>query len=313
MENFDNILAGLFLFIITSVLAYLFRMRQLYVVTSKLFRHASISKDGSLCELIVYNNGNQVEENIKVNLNPELKAELLACSSKDIKFNDSIMEIDRLHKGCEASAILLIENGVLSYEGISSISSKGTNGTVCKSMPDVHPNYAKFFLGFALFVGFFLALFSEYDKKIYHLIKDPYVEYQLNSIYKKGWSNLENYYDSKLRESYSNNEFPIKLVKADNNNQGGKAEFEVYNKTALPLTVFADDAKAKIPADFNAFADSAPSPYFAYTELPPMSKKSFTVNIPHPTGNPAQSNLKFSLNTGSEHLHDIRFSLEANN
>jgi len=80
VENFDKVIIGLVLFAITSIVAYLFKMRQLYVSVPKLFRHASISKDGSLCELIIYNKGNQVEENIQVDFNPKLKGEL--CSGQ---------------------------------------------------------------------------------------------------------------------------------------------------------------------------------------------------------------------------------------
>ena len=51
MDNVEKIAIGLVLFIVTSVVAYLFRMRQLYVATPKLFRHAPISQGGSLCEV----------------------------------------------------------------------------------------------------------------------------------------------------------------------------------------------------------------------------------------------------------------------
>lgn len=184
MENFEKVVVGLVLFVATSIVAYLFRMRQLYAAAPKLFRHAPISKNGSLCELIVYNRGNQVEEDIKVDLDPELKGELLASSSSDITLEGATMKIERLHKGCEASAMLLIENGFFDATKIISVSSKGTKGTVLKKVTDVPPNFAKAFLVGFLLVGFLPALV--YGTRTYENLQGEYVAYKLQAAYQLG-------------------------------------------------------------------------------------------------------------------------------
>lgn len=109
MDHLYKIIIGLILFVVSSIIAYLFKMRQLYVASPKLYRHAPVSSSGSLCEIIVYNKGNQSEENIKVNFDPDLKIELLASNSNDITLDGFTLNVDRLHKGCEVSVMLLLK------------------------------------------------------------------------------------------------------------------------------------------------------------------------------------------------------------
>ena len=226
MDNIEKVIIGIVLFSITSIVAYLFRMRQLYAAAPKLYPHASISQGGSLCELIVYNKGNQVEEQVQVELDPDLKAELLASSSADIVLEGSTLKVERLHKGCDVSVMLLIEHGVLDSAKISSVSSKATKGIVCKKVADVPPNFAKAFLFAVLLFGFIPAL--SYGIRIYDSLKADYVEHQLQPMYKLGWSNLSTYYASDLRVSYSNHEFPIRFK---------SRQFDGNKKTTLTFEV----------------------------------------------------------------------------
>lgn len=301
MENFVKLAIGLVLFVVTSIVAYLFRMRQLYAAAPKLFRHAPISKNGSLCELIVFNRGNQVEENIQVDLDPELKGELLASSSNDITLEGATMKIERLHKGCEASAMLLIENGLLDPTKIISVSSKGTKGTVLKKITDVPPNFAKAFLVGFLIVGFFPAFV--YGTKAYEQLHGEYVAYQLQGTYKLGWSNLSSYYTSDIRQSYSNQEFPIRFLSRQvDSNKKPTLTFEVYNKTASPLSVSADKNGSR-PGDISNFAS---------LDLRPMSKQSFTVPVPAPTnGSQSPPEITFSLKYGDEFLYGLIYTVES--
>jgi len=239
MESFEKILIGFLIFVITSIIAYLFRMRQLYVSSPKLFRHAHISSSGSLSELIVYNKGNQVEEDILVELDPELKGELLASSSSNVSFEKSIMKIERLHKGEKTSAILLIDNGMLDSTKIISVSSKGTKGRVIKEASDIPPNFAKTFILFIFFICIFPGV--KYAQKAYKTINNQYVEYRLKSIVDLGWSNLSKYYQSDLSMSYSNQEFPIRFIGPQvSENNTSMLVFEAYNKTASPLEVMVN-------------------------------------------------------------------------
>ncbi len=300
MENFEKIAIGLVLFVVTSIVAYLFRMRQLYVVVPKLFRHAQISQNGSLCELLVYNKGNQVEEDIQVTLDSELKGELLASSSSGISFDGSTLKIERLHKGMEASVVLLIERGLLDSAKIISVSSKGAKGRVVKKTSDMPPNYARAFL----FLVFYVALIPVvlYGDKAYYRVKAAYVESQLVSSYKIGWSNLGRYYDSDLRKSYSNQEFPIKAIRGNGKIDGSNMlEFEIYNKTALPMEVSVNRKMAPLGDISN----------FASVVVPPMTKAPLAVRKPDLTADPGSQELRFNIRFGEEFVHSLIYVIGA--
>ena len=300
MENFEKIAIGLVLFVLTSVVAYLFRMRQLYAALPKLFRHAPISKNGSLCELIVYNRGNQVEETIQVVLDPELKGELLASGSGDIALEGSTLKIDRLHKGCEASVMLLIENGTLDSTKIVSISSKATKGSVLKKVTDVPPNYAKAFIFFVVALGFFPAMI--YGNYAYDRIHESYVRYQLKTAHALGWSNLSKYFTSDLKKSYSSQEFPVRyLGRKTDVNERNMLEFEAYNKMAVPLKITANKAESA-PLDVTNFSSA---------EIPPMAKRTFSLLDPRGTTPSDTAELKFTFKSGDEFLYDIEFLVPA--
>lgn len=300
MENFEKVAIGLVLFVLTSVVAYLFRMRQLYVALPKLFRHAPISKNGSLCELIVYNKGNQVEESIQVVLDPELKGELLASGSGDIALEASTLKIERLHKGCEASVMLLIENGTLDSTKIVSISSKATKGSVLKKVTDVPPNFAKAFIFVVLVVGFLPAMI--YGTYAYDKIHASYVRHQLKVAHELGWSNLSKYYTSDLKESYSNQEFPVRYIgRKTDVNKRNMLEFEAYNKTAVTLEITANKAESA-PGDVTNFSSA---------DVLPMSKRSFTLLDPRGTPASEPVALKFTFKNGEEFLYNIQFLVPA--
>ena len=294
MENFERVVIGLVLFAVTSIIAYLFRMRQLYVVVPKLFRHAQISKEGSLCELLVYNKGNQAEESVQVSLDPELRGELLASSSNDIRLDGSTLKIERLHKGTEASVVLLIENGLLDATKIISASSKGAKGRVLKKVSELPPNFAKAFLLLLAYLAFFPALY--YGGKVYQQLKSDYVESQLAACYKLGWRDLGRYYDSDLRQSYSNQEFPIRFIRnAVGKDKSEVLEFELYNKAALPIKVTANRNHAA-PGDIS---------HFASAEVQPMAKASFFVPKPGVAGDSKPPELSFNIKLGEEFIHSL--------
>lgn len=300
MENFEKLVLALAIFVITSVIAYLFRMRQLYVVAPKLYRHAAISKDGSLCEIIVYNKGNQAEENIQVEIDPDLKCELLASSSSSIELSGSTIKIDRLHKGEEGSAILLIEKGLLDFAKITSVSSKGTKGTVCKKITDVPPNYAILAIVYALALSILPAMI--YGGKGYTKLKELYTEHQLESLYEHGWSNLEqSYASSDLRKSYSDQEFPAKYIDYKFDGNELKLRYEIYNKTSLAMEVYVrKDSPNKTEA----------SPYFSSVEVPAMSKKEFAFVAPKPINGSSNVEMMFTFKVGEEYVHWILSKVE---
>jgi hypothetical protein len=297
MEHIEKIVIGLILFGATSVLAYLFRMRQLYVVTPKLFRNASISKDGSLCEIIIYNRGAQPEEAIQVELDPSLRAELLASGTAELSLVGSIIKLERLHKNSEASAILLIENGLLDSSKIVAISSKAIKGHVCKTVAEVPPNFARAFLIFLVFAGFFPA--AIYLPKAYDSLYAQYTEYALRNAPVAGWSGLAEYFSSDLRSSYSSKEFPVIFRGAQKKDAKDQLRFDVLNKTAIPLTVYVDVKNGP----------KSGSPFFASVTVDPLSKSELLVPAPAPNAKDGLVVLDVSFKWGSEFIYKIDFTV----
>lgn len=297
MDHLYKIIIGLILFVVSSIIAYLFKMRQLYVASPKLYRHAPVSSSGSLCEIIVYNKGNQSEENIKVNFDPDLKIELLASNSNDITLDGFTLNVDRLHKGCEVSVMLLIEKGTFDSSKITSISSKATNGKVCKKVEDVPDNYAHIFL----LIVFLIAIIPSFIGSIhlYEKIKLSYIEKKLELLHNIGWSNLERYNDSDLIKDYKNQEFPIRLEGREKQKNGDSLlKFSIYNKTALPMKVSVDLYGSK---QFNL-------DYYKNIEVSPMSKDWFVIKEPSPTLNNNNPKLQFSIITNNDYIFNIIYS-----
>jgi hypothetical protein len=296
MEHFEKIFVGLILFIVTSVVAYLFKMRQLYAATPKLYKSTPISKSGSLCEIIIYNRGNQAEEDITASLDPDLKAELLASNYSELTLEKSHIKLNRLHKGQEASAILLIENGVLDPSKVISLSSKGTKGNIYKKIEEVPPNFALTFLVIVFLIGIMPSVI--YGFKAYESLSKTYTEHKLKYIHNLGWSHLEKYYKSELKESYSNKEFPIRLVENEQNpSKSNELTFELYNKTAIPIEVVSDK-KSRAKGDLS---------YYKSVTVPPMSKDKLTIKQPKDSEKNPEAEYEFSIKHGDEFIYGITY------
>ena len=293
MEHLDKLIVGFILFIVSSILTYLFKMRQLYAASPKLFKVTPVSKDGSLCEVIVFNRGNQVEEEIRVDLDPELKIELLASNSTDLKLDKSTLFISRLHKGEEASALLLVENGILDYSKLVKLTSKDATGKFVKESEEVPPNYAKLFLVIVFFISMFPAMI--YGIKGYEAYQNYRTNIELEQLYELGWTNLSKYYSSDLSRSYSKQEFPIRF--SGINEKESKIIFEAYNKTALPLEITID-GKFRKKDDFR---------YFKRISILPMSKVEFSILIPERVNGKTKFEYNFSFTFGKEYIHDATY------
>lgn len=298
MEHIEKIVVGILLFAITSIMAYLFKMRQLYATSPKLYRHAQISKDGSMCELVVFNRGNQPEESIRVELPPELKCELLASSAAGVSLNGGVIEIERLHKLKNVSAMLLVENGLLDTSKIA-VSSKNTAGKVIKNEQAIPPNYA--FL-FAAILGFFFVLTSflliPWAWERGHNI---YAHIQMSSVINQGWDNLGDYMTSDLRSSYSNKEFPLRMEAQKRQDNQVQAKFAIYNKSARILKVYADRPNKKYDSD-----ESPDIENFSSAEVPPMSAGTINVKVPYKDGTPTR--VVFSLTMDSDRSAGITYT-----
>ena len=129
------------------------------------------------------------------------------------------------------------------------------------------PNFAAYFLSMVSILLLFPAL--HYGDQILTCTKQKYVESVLEQPISQGWSNLEKYYSSDIRKSYSDGEFPVTLVSIGAPKNGYVSlNFEVYNKTANPLRVSTDNEGAKGDIEF-----------FASVTVEPMSKAPIAAKI----------------------------------
>lgn len=284
-------------FAVTSLIAYLFRMRQLYATVPKLFKYSPVSTGGSLCEVIVLNRGNHPEESVVVVLDPSLRCELVASSEADVVLADSTIKFERLHKGKELSAILLVENGILDHTKIVAVSSKQTSGKVFKRPADVPPNAAMTALFFAFFLGVFPAMY--YGAKGAAIVNRYWVEHRLATVYKDGWSGLEKRYaDSDIRRSYSNQEFPVRLVSyvEDRKKSEGVARYEGVNKTAAVVDMTVRPEGMEIAPSLH---------YFTSIKLLPMSKNEFEIRGPLSAVATDPLKFEFSFSTGRDYVNGV--------
>jgi len=232
---FTKIIAGLIVFILTTLIAYLFRKRQLYVVIPKFYRSSTLAEEGTVSEISIYNRGNKVEEDIVLEIEQDIKCELLAANSSEITLINNKINIPRLHSKDEVSLILLVEEGSLTDEKLLSISSKECKGKVFKKIEEVPPSssyIAKMLIVIALIISFFTIL-----PTIFNYSENKWVTYNYSEIKKQGWSNITDYLLSDLQESYSNQEFPFRLVKTNIEGNLVRLTYEVINKSALPIDV----------------------------------------------------------------------------
>lgn len=306
-EDLKRFFIAILVFIITSIIAYLFKMRQLYGVPSKLYRHSTISSNGSICEITFFNKGNQVEEDIVADLDPDLKYELLAASSSGVKFENSSLKIERMHKGTDTSVVLLVEGGHLEHSRVLSLSSKHTKGTVLKNSDSVPFNYAIGFIFAVLLVSFYPALDFAYNG--YKKINSYMLEKDLSQIIEKGWSNLNEYHESTIIESYPGAEFPIRFIEHTELNGELSIKFEIYNKTSLPLEFLASNkAWQNNEASHTEMFDLVR--FYSSKEIPPLSKGFLDLSYRLRDGETPLDTLDFTIvSDGEERVYGLVFSL----
>lgn len=288
MEELGKIGVGVLLFVITSITAYLFRMRQLYVTSPKLYRHASISNDGSMCEVLIFNRGNQVEEDIRVDLPPELKCELLAASATGVSLSSSTLQVERLHKLKSVSVMLLVDNGILDISKMA-VSSKNTAGRVVKNQDAIPPNYAFVFVSCALFLVLAVGAFGL--PAGLERAREEYTKFKLAKLVDSGWTSLGSYITSDLRESYSDQEFPLKFESGRISGNQLRANFSVYNKTAIRMKVYADRTGKNSSSSAQVDIEN-----FSSVEVPAMSTGRLEVRMPYSPSN--KTTAEFSIYMG---------------
>lgn len=297
MENVEKIVLVIVGFIITSIIAYLFRMRQLYVALPKLYSHAPLSKNGTLAEIIVFNRGNQVEEDVQIEIDQSIKIELIASSSAKVILENSVIKIDRMHKGTEESAVLLVEEGALNTDKIKSLSSKGVKGRVLNKITEVPSNYAGAVVVLALFATIIYGML--YFVRNFEDITEWWMEYSLPEITKDGWDNVFHYYRSDISNSYSGAEFPLKFVSSNREKEHIVVVYQVLNKTALPMQVSASGHKN------DTIEDNDSTSFYTNVDVPALSSAQLTINIPYSEVRENHVTIGFIIKNSSEFIYGM--------
>jgi hypothetical protein len=290
----ENVIAGVALFVVTSLVAYAFKVRQLYAVVPKLHRKSFLSDGGSVAELVVYNKGTKVEEDISLEIRQEVKCELLASNKSGASIIDNVLKIDRIHSHSEVSVILLVEGETLSYDDLVLLTSKEIKGTFCKKIDDVPPSASKSAVAISILLLGGSLLYWGGDA--YSYLESKYIKYKYTNIYDSGWQGLGNYLTSDLSESYSNQEFPLRLIDVSVDSKKIEIKYEVINKSSLPLSVSVTDSLFFQTKEKDSFP-------FVSVDVAPLEKGS--LSIEYPNQNQEHIELTASFRFGDEFIYGL--------
>ncbi len=306
MDDIKKILIGLLVFALTSIIAYLFKMRQLYVSIPRLYNKSQLSANGSLCEIRIFNRGNHPEEEIAVTFAPELSIELLATDNTELSVVDNKLLIPRVHKLKDASALLMVEGGIFEHSKIATFSSKAITGRILKANEDTPPNWAILFTCLVLFLTAFPSIF--YGLELYSDFKASSraaaEQKELSGLSDMGWSNLGGYYKSPIRKSYTSKEFPILIKNTFLDKDGNEyLSLEIVNKTGLSMEVYADAKGYETKV-------SSRIEYWANVKAEPLTTKAGVVKLPKSTGVGSSLIVEFAIKSEEDFLYKITYELK---
>jgi len=333
----EKIIIGLVYSSLVLLAKYLYSVRQLYAVVPKLYKVSELSSNGSISEINIINKGKKVEENITLQLNKNMKCELLASNSSDVTVKDNLITIQRLHAKSNLSLILASDDEEITKDKLISLSSKECKGEIIKSIEEIPPNYFNIAMFVIVAFSLFIILFwySEiklYTEKIFNPqqkitkktdvsvhpdtksiikldttnIKVKKTEKQLLldktkiNIQNKGWKNIDRYLASDLSHSYSSQEFPIRHIETKIDGKLVRYKFEIINKTALPLEITID-GMPNIPT--KEFGNNSWYNHYKSVNISTMSKKIVTVESLRQKNDFV--NIKFIIEYGNEFIHGL--------
>lgn len=234
----ENMLVGLVVTLLGTLLIYAFKARQLYLVVPRLFSNYLLSTNGKLVELRVFNKGRIAETDVRITLDPELTYEIVASTDSTSKIEDSAIGVPRVPPGDDYSVLLLVEGGTFTNSRISSVSSAMTKGRVFEQLGDVPPNAGNALL--AVIFGLALLATPIAGLEGFHAWKENQEKQELAELYSalnNRWSDLERYSSSSFAKLYGVSEFPFHQTSITRNGSRVKIKFTVINRAAAELEV----------------------------------------------------------------------------
>ena len=207
-----------------------FKLKQLYLVVPRLFAFSALTDKGTIIELQVFNRGRSSEEDVHIDLPPNISYELIAADLSNASIDRFAVILPRIPPLSEASVIVLAEAKTEPSASNIKISSRTTKGQVLRKVADVPPNAGRAIAGILGFVAVAALLFS---------LPTLYSQYQawrnndqITALTKSGWSELGRYLSSDLKDNYKHGEFPFHFVSAAADGKKFSTHvFDIVNKT----------------------------------------------------------------------------------
>ena len=190
----EEIAVGTVIVLVSSMIAWLYHIRQLYASAPVLFQNSTDNNEYPVYQIVISNRGNQVEENVRVELDPSVQANIVASSLTDVILVNHVIHIMRIHKKQEVNLLLQIRSGFFDSSKILSVSSNETTGKICKSPHDIPFNYGVSALIISLLIG--ICPIFYYTGQIIDYVTDKLDERNLSGISNQGWGNLDAYQGS---------------------------------------------------------------------------------------------------------------------
>lgn len=293
----EKLVIALAVTILGSLLIYVFKLKQLYLVVPRLFSNSLLSTNGRLVEIRIFNKGKNVETDVKVSFDPGISYEILAATDSTSSLNNSTVSIPRIPPGDDYSVLLHIEGGDFTNERISGVSSSTTKGKIFKNLSEIPPNAGNAILGILglmLLAATPIAAVEGYlawqESKAQSHTEE--VSIALNNK----WSAIEEYATSEFSKLYALGEFPIHYTEQHRVGKRVLVKFLLVNRAAANLDVRLE---ARWP-----FNDKEPEPWrnadYKYKTMPPVSNEIIEILLFWPKGKKEIAKFEFLISVGDE-------------
>ncbi|NUW29570.1 hypothetical protein [Aliarcobacter butzleri] len=294
---FEQVIIGLVVLLVGSFIVFVFKIRQLYIAVPRLFLKTKLSDNGNIAEINIYNQSKMMEEDIVINLNDELKYEILSTTFDDLELNKNKLSIPRLSPSDRISVLLLIENGNFSKTDIKSILSKTTKGKII-NQENLPINYGNLLIILLVIISVTFAPSKLFDLYNNYKLNEAKEEYSF--LTDKGFHDYDRYFKSEIIEFYSKTEFPIYQISKMKTKDIISLKYRLINNLATEMdisiydTIEIEDIKFMSTEYFNKVKSSY------YFTLKPKEYRDIEIYM-------------FSPKNSKKNERNIRFVLSALN
>lgn len=292
----EGVVIGVAAMLLGTLIIFIFRLRQLYVVVPNLFTCSALSEKGKIVEIQIFNRGRLSENSIEVPLSPDSDYEILASTDERCSLNGQTLALPRLAPDDHYSVLLLVENENFGNDTVSGVSSSTTKGKKIAELASVPMNY-----GLAVIVTLFLLAamstpvsiamaFDWYEEKEHAAKLD-----QLKESLDLKWQGLDYYSKTEFSENYKTGEFPIHIEDIQKKGDLLNIRVRLVNKSAAQLEgrIFARSPFEYKGPKYIFSAD------LVTVNVEPMSADTISMEVYWPSERNGDLKISFDLNVGS--------------